>query len=122
MMHKCKLRIFLFGVVSILASSVSFAQERLTFLDWDIIIKDTLCPTYSEAVPLESDYKQHTYSIELEFPSWAPLDKQELQLAKRNTHLIGKELKIEQYISISKGKGVLNYFFIPFIYYIYLFI
>lgn len=115
MMHKCKLRIFLFGVVSILASSVSFAQERLTFLDWDIIIKDTLCPTYSEAVPLESDYKQHTYSIELEFPSWAPLDKQELQLAKRNTHLIGKELKIEQYISISKGKGVLNYFFIPII-------
>lgn len=115
MFDKGKLRFFSLLVVTSLTSLVSFAQEKLTFLDWNILTKDTLCPTYSEAVPLETDYRYHTYKIDIEFPSWLPLNKEEMQLANKHSHLIDTKINIEQYISVSKGEGVLNYSFVPIV-------
>ena len=94
---------------------VGYAQEKMTFLDWDVIAGDTLCPVYSEAVPLESDYKSNTYSILLEYPTWEKLNRKELALALRHADMIKESIEIEHYLSINRGQGQINYHFIPII-------
>ena len=39
------------------------AQQRITYLDWNIIAADTVAPVYGEVVPLESNYRLCTSSI-----------------------------------------------------------
>ncbi len=91
------------------------AQERVTFLDWKEIVRDTLCPTYAEVVPLETDYRQNTYTVRLEYPVWAPLTPKEMTLAIRHKHRIGESIEIDQYIGVERGKGLLNYSFVPIV-------
>lgn len=102
---------FLLLTVSLVAS----AQSKLTFLDWDILSKDTVCPIYSEVVPLESDYRQHTYTILLEYPTWETPTPEERQLAEKFREEISDTLSVKQYISVSRGQGLLCYSFFPFI-------
>ena len=87
----------------------------MTFLDWGIMGSDTLCPVYSEAVPLESDYRHNSYSVSLEFPTWEELNEAETVLAKRYSQEIKEYIDIDSYVSISRGEGVLNYSFVPII-------
>ena len=91
------------------------AQEKMTFLDWDVIASDTLCPVYSEAVPLESDYRNNSYSILLEYPTWEKLNAKEQALARRHADIIPDSIEIEHYVSINRGQGQINYQFIPII-------
>lgn len=101
--------------LSALSAIVARAQEKLTYLDWEIIASDTLCPVYSEAVPLESDYQSNDYRIVLEYPTWGKLSSEELALARKHAHNIGDSIAIEHYITVSRGKGLLNYHFVPII-------
>ena len=101
--------------LSALSAIVARAQERLTYLDWEIIASDTLCPVYSEAVPLESDYQSNDYRIVLEYPTWGKLSSKELALARKHAHNISDSIAIEHYITVSRGKGLLNYHFVPII-------
>ena len=91
------------------------ARDRLTFLDWSVMGQDTLCPVYSEAVPLETDHRNHTYQVCIEYPTWAPLSKSETALAKRYSAEIQDTLSINHYISVNRGKGCLNLSFVPII-------
>ena len=109
-------RYFLLGAVTLLASLYGLAQERMTFLDWNILVQDTLCPIYSEVVPLETDYRHNSYNISLEYPTWEPLNTEELALARRHADKIGDSIRIEHYVSVSRGEGMLNYSFIPVVY------
>ncbi len=97
------------------AGKICHAQERITFLDWDIIARDTICPVYAEVVPLQTDYRGNTYAVCLEYPVWAPLTPREMTLAQRHSHKISDSIEINQYISIGRGEGMLNYSFIPIV-------
>lgn len=106
--------ILITAIFMVMTSMVS-AQSRMTFLDWDILVQDTVCPVYSEVVPLESDYRRNDYVVRLEYPTWEPVNAKERVLAERYSKEICDSLVIEQYISVSRGEGLLNYSFIPFI-------
>lgn len=112
---KNRIRLLLLCLLSALSVFTAQAQERLTFLDWDAIASDTLCPVYSEAVPLETDYRNNDYRIILEYPTWDKLSPKELALARRHAASIGDSITIEHYVSISRGQGLLNYHFTPII-------
>ncbi len=94
---------------------VCHAQERITHLDWNIMSRDTLCPMYAEVVPLQTDYHSNTYRVCLEYPTWAPLTPTEMALAQRHDNRIGDSIRIEQYISVGRGQGLLNYSFVPIV-------
>lgn len=102
-------------IISCVIALPVVAQDKLTYLDWDMLTKDTLCPLYSEVVPLESDYKLNDYQIVLEYPSWKQVEAKELPLAKRYARNISDSIRINSYISVSRGIGHLNYSFIPII-------
>lgn len=110
-----KLRYILSAAAFTMMALVANAQEKLTYLNWDILTKDTLCPMYSEMVPLESDYRVNSYRIDLEYPTWSTLNESEKALANKYTHAIKDSLEIAQYISINRGKGCLNYSFVPIV-------
>lgn len=109
-------RHFILTAVALFASLSGLAQERMTFLDWHILVKDTLCPVYSEVVPLETDCRHNSYTITLEYPTWEPLNAEELALARRHTEKIADTIRIEHYVSVSRGEGMLNYSLVPLIY------
>lgn len=91
------------------------AQDRLTYLDWNVLSQDSVCPVYSEVVPLESDYRHNTYRISLEYPTWEPLNAKEKALAEKHAKEIGETVAIDHYISVNRGEGLLNYSFVPII-------
>lgn len=96
-------RRFILMAAALLASLYGLAQKRMTFLDWNILAKDTLCPVYSEVVPLETDYRHNSYHISLEYPTWEPLNAKELALAKRHASEIKDSIYIRHYVSVSRG-------------------
>lgn len=110
-----RVRNILLAAISLMTTTIIRAQERMTFLDWEIIAQDTLCPTYSEVVPLESDYRNNEYVINIEYPTWQPLNAKERALAEKFSKEIRDSLVVEQYVSVSRNKGLLNYSFIPFV-------
>ena len=48
------------------------AQQELTFtsLDWNELQIDSVLPVYTEVVPLETDYRTHTYTVSLLYPEY----------------------------------------------------
>ena len=72
---KTKARHIFLALISLLLSMNTNAQESLTFLDWEVIAQDTLCPVYSEVVPLETDYRANDYTVVLEYPAWDALNE-----------------------------------------------
>lgn len=108
-------RHFILIVAALWAGLAGLAQERMTFLDWNILAKDTLCPVYSEVVPLETDYRHNSYRVSLEYPAWETLSAKELALAKRHDSEIGDSIRIRHYVSVSRGQGMFNYSFVPII-------
>lgn len=108
-------KLYIFIIFSMTAIMACHAQERMTFLDWDVMSRDTLCPVYAEVVPLQTDHRDNTYSVCLEYPSWEPLTSRETALAQRYDHMIADTIKIDQYLSVGRGQGQLNYSFVPII-------
>lgn len=108
-------KLYITALLSMIATLAGRAQERITFLDWDAMTRDTLCPVYAEVVPLQTDYRNNTYTVVLEYPVWAPLSSREAELARRHDNMIGDSITINQYLSISRGQGLLNYSFVPIV-------
>lgn len=103
------------AIMATMYALVAYTQEQMTFLDWDILVQDTLCPIYRESVPLQSDYRQNTYTVSVEYPTWAPLNANETAVAERYNYAITDSLAIDQYISINRGKGYMNFSFVPIV-------
>ena len=102
-------------VLALVSSCIMSAQERMTFLDWDILVQDTLCPVYREVVPLESDYRHNDYQVSLEYPTWASLTIKERELANKFVDEICDSICLDVYVSVDRGQGCLNYSFLPFV-------
>lgn len=107
--------LYILTLLYMMAGTAVLAQERMTYLDWDVLARDTMCPVYAEVVPLHTDYRSNTYRVVLEYPTWAPLTQGETALARRYDHLIGDTLHVDQYLSLERGQGMLNYSLVPII-------
>ena len=90
-------------------------EQELTFtsLDWDEMKIDSVLPVYTEVVPLETDYKTHTYTVSLLYPEYAALSSKEAQVAERFDSLISETIDVETFVGIERGKGLLDISFIP---------
>ena len=101
-------------MLALLTPSI-LAQQELTFtsLDWDEMQIDSVLPVYTEVVPLETDYRTHTYTVSLLYPEYAVLNGKEAQVAERFDSLLSETIDIETFVGIERGKGLLDISFIP---------
>ena len=103
-------------MLAALTQSIAAQQEKeLTFtsLDWDEMQIDSVLPVYTEVVPLETDYKTHTYSVSLLYPEYVALSSKEAEVAARFDSLLSETIDIETFVGIERGKGLLDISFIP---------
>ena len=91
------------------------AQQELTFtsLDWNEMKIDSVLPVYTEVVPLETDYRTHTYTVSLLYPEYAALSSKEAEVAARFDSLISETIDVETFVGIERGNGLLDISFIP---------
>lgn len=87
----------------------------ITYLDWQELRIDSLLPVYTEVVPLETDYRLHDYTVNIEYPEWAPLTKAEVQKIERIGKPIGEELEVSSAVSVSRKRGMLDIAFCPIV-------
>ena len=76
---------------------------------------DSVLPVYSEVVPLETDYRQNTYSVQLEYPEYAPLSKREAEVALRYDSVIGEQIRVESSVGVLRKQGMLDLSFVPIV-------
>ena len=87
----------------------------ITYLDWQELRIDSVLPVYTEVVPLETDYRLHDYTVNVEYPEWAPLTKVEAQKVERIGQEIGEELQVQSHVSVSRKQGMLDIAFVPLV-------
>ena len=99
-----------------LMQGIHAQQEKelsFTSLDWDEMRIDSVLPVYTEVVPLETDYRTHSYSVSILYPEYAPLSSKEAQVAERFDSLLSETIDVETFVGIDRGKGLLDISFIP---------
>ena len=99
-----------------MVQAIGAQQEQglsFTSLDWEVMKIDSVLPVYTEVVPLETDYRTHTYTVSLLYPEYAPLSSKEAQVAERFDSLISETIDIETFVGVERGKGLLDISFIP---------
>jgi hypothetical protein len=109
-------RTFLY-LYCLLAYLSAFGQGRggFTTLDWQVLRIDSVLPVYSEVVPLETDYRQNTYSVQLEYPEYAPLNRHEAEVVHRYDSLIGEQIRVESSVGVLRKQGVVDLSFVPIV-------
>ena len=83
------------------------AQQTFTQLDWNELRIDSVLPHYTEVVPLETDYHLFTYYARVRYPEWMPLTKEETVVAERFADQLADTLRIETYVGVSRGQGLI---------------
>lgn len=109
-------RLFTILMLAALTQGIKAQQEQeLTFtsLDWNEMKIDSVLPVYTEVVPLETDYRTHTYSVSLLYPEYAPLSTKEAQVAEQFDSLLSETIDVETFVGIERGRGLLDISFIP---------
>lgn len=108
---------FLYYICSLLVCLPAFGQGvgGFTTLDWQVLRIDSVLPVYSEVVPLETDYRQNTYSVQLEYPEYAPLSKREAEVALRYDSVIGEQIRVESSVGVLRKQGMLDLSFVPIV-------
>ena len=91
------------------------AQQTFTQLDWNELRIDSVLPHYTEVVPLETDYHLFTYYARVRYPEWMPLTKEETVVAERFADQLADTLRIETYVGVSRGQGLIDLDFIPIV-------
>ncbi|MCR5180810.1 MAG: type IX secretion system sortase PorU [Bacteroidaceae bacterium] len=89
------------------------AQQPFTQLDWNVLRLDSVLPHYTEVVPLETDYHLYKYHARVRFPEWAPLTDEEAEVARRFDDEIADTLRINTFVGISRGQGLIDLDFVP---------
>ena len=109
-------RFFTILMLAAMTQGIFAQQEKeLTFttLDWDMMQIDSVLPVYTEVVPLETDYKTHTYTVSLLYPEYAALSSKEAKVAEQFDSLLSETIDIETFVGIERGRGLLDISFIP---------
>ena len=102
-------------LIALTQGIIAQQEKELTFtsLDWNEMQIDSVLPVYTEVVPLETDYRTHSYSVSLLYPEYAPLSGREAQVAEQFDSLLSETIDVETFVGIERGKGLLDISFIP---------
>ena len=98
-----------------LLASLAGAQSDFTQLDWNELRIDSVLPVYSEVVPLETDYRLYDYAVRVLYPEWGPLTEAETTVVSRFDKQIADSLRIESFVGISRGQGMMDITFVPIV-------
>lgn len=97
------------------AGALSATAQEFTYVDWDVLRADTFPIQYSEAVPLDEDYRQYRYEVRLDYPEYARLTPEEA----RRVAVWGQHLpevpEVHSQVGVSRKKGILDVSFIPLV-------
>lgn len=113
------MKLFLQYILFFFAFVPLMAQENgkldITTLNWEELKIDSVLPVYTEVVPLQADYSLYDYSVEIEYPEYAPLTSKETEVVLKFDSLICESIDVESYVGISRGEGMLDIAFVPII-------
>lgn len=91
----------------------SASSDGIFFLDWKYLPMDSIIPRYTEVIPLESDYRNYDYRVSLLYPEWKEMTKEEMRKMSRWADSLSFDLRINTFVGVNRGKGVLDVDFIP---------
>ena len=86
-----------------------------TRLDWNALCIDSVLPTYTEVIPLESDYRNYDYTVTLEYPEYAPLTPAECMVAEKYDSLVSEHINVSTFVGVQRKVGMLDISFLPII-------
>lgn len=107
--------IFFCCLLQFLCPGGVWAQGDFTRFDWNVLRIDSVLPTYTEVVPLETDYRLFDYRVQVAYPEWAPLTKAETAVADRYSEFLADTLQVQTFVGISRGQGLLDIAFVPIV-------
>ena len=93
----------------------SVAKDYFTELDWRELKIDSVLPVYTEVVPLETDYRNFTYTVELEYPEYGELSSAEREAVLPFKEVIGERISVDTHVGVQRGKGMLDLSFVPLV-------
>ncbi len=108
-LHRLLLALLLFPAAGL------HAQTQFTYLNWDELPIDSILPSYTETVPLESDYRSYDYHVSIQYPEWAPLSVAEALAVQRSGVLLVDTLEVLSCVALSRGEASLDYSFVPMV-------
>lgn len=91
------------------------AQLPFTYVDWGMMLADTLAPLYTETIPLESNHLECVYSVTAEYPVFEPLTPYESKRLQPYAEAVGEDIGIQYYVSSMRGQGLMNVSFMPLV-------
>ena len=103
-------------MLMVLMQCINAQQEKglsFTSLDWEEMKIDSVLPVYTEVVPLNTDYRLHSYTVSLLYPEYAALSSKEAQVAERFDSLLSETIDVETFVGVERRKGLLDISFIP---------
>ena len=108
-------RLFTILMLALVTQTINAQQQGLTFtsLDWNEMQIDSVLPVYTEVVPLETDYRTHSYTVSLLYPEYEALSSREAAVAERFDSLLSETIDVETFVGVERGKGLLDISFIP---------
>lgn len=120
MIIKTMRRIFIilvccFAVLYGKAQGVCDDRSSFTTLDWNELHIDSMLPTYSEVVPLETDYRDFDYSVTLEYPTFVPLTAREAKVAQQFDSLLSSDIQVHTHVGVMRRMGMLDIAFVPIV-------
>ncbi len=95
--------------------AVKATTSPFTQLDWTEMRIDSLLPTYTEVVPLETDYRLYDYSVRISFAEWLPLTDSETAVSLRYDSLLADTLRIYSHVGVSRKQAMLDIAFVPIV-------
>ena len=108
-------RLFTILMLAAMTQAITAQQQGFAFtsLDWNEMQIDSVLPVYTEVVPLETDYRTHSYTVSLLYPEYEALSSKEAAVAERFDSLLNETIDVETFVGVERGKGLLDISFIP---------
>ena len=103
-------------LVSLLLS-VSTMAQRSGFMDsgWQTVTVDSLPPRCAFSIPLDGDWQDSAYSVNIEYPELIKINESDLKRWKMEEFQIPSWPKVDTFVGVSHKKATLDVSFVPLI-------
>lgn len=91
------------------------AQDFLD-VDWEVMQIDSVLPVFSHAIPLETDFNQYEYRVQLEYPEFEPLPVADAHRLETVHVALPAFPEVESYVGVDSKQGVLYVSLVPLVY------
>lgn len=102
---------------SAMAASVSEdnsgQQADFFYLAWERMPLDSICPLYTEVIPLETTGESEQYRVRVLYPEWKPMTVAESKLMSAWDDEVEEDLQLKTHVGRSRGQRYLDVEFVP---------